>query len=159
MVLRRSKKGRFESLHHSTKSSIVRSLKENVGKKFKSASEIAKDHKVSKAVVISINSEMGVRRISKEEATRIRISSDSRLRNKKRYNAALDYVKSDGIKKGNDPRGVSVNGLMDYLKGRKISPGEKKNLGELLNFAIKEVEKLTRLPVVRRTRSSQSRKR
>ncbi len=151
-VQRRAKNGKFARISSSKKQQVLRKL----SNPFKSLSDIAKVTSVSKASVVNVSRESAIKRMSKEEATRASNKRLLALRNEKRTKEIESYIRRFGIKNSKiNPSGVSINHLMQYLKSRGISPGTKKNLELLITQISKKVEKETGLPVIRRTRSSQ----
>ncbi len=148
--------GKFASNNPNKKTRIVNALKNTSDLRFQTLSQIADHFGVSKSRVIEINKEFNARNAKLFASVRLVKSPKVRDRNIKRFSVAVEYVKRYGLKnKNGEVIGVSVNHLIEYLKSKKISPGTKKNIGFLLNEAIKKVESETGNIVVRRTKSDQ----
>jgi transposase-like protein len=151
-VQTRNKNGQFGKLPKEKRDQALRDL----ANPFKSLSDIANFIGVSKASVVNLSKKSSLKRLSKEEATRVSSKRQLALRNEKRAKEIESYIRRFGIKTGRIvPPGISINHLTQYLNSKGVSPGTKKNLELLITQISKKVEKETGLPVIRRTRSSQ----
>jgi hypothetical protein len=154
-MIKRNIRGRFVRIPTKTRNNILVSLKNSSDPRFGSYSKIAKHFKVSKSTILNVNKKSGIRDGRVFAVINNPRTVFSRNLNIVRLKEIRRYVKAFGLmSRGKRVEGVSVNFLIDYLKSRGISPGVKKNLGNLLDSVVSEFE-AKGFFVVRRSKSDQ----